>query len=43
VMYFNYLNETSAIVDVAIWMSLALTLISTADYFVRLRKLINVA
>ena len=43
VMYFNYLNQTSAIVDVAIWMSLSLTLISTADYFVRLRKLINEA
>ncbi len=39
VMFFNYRGETSVIVDVAIWMSLALTLISSADYFFKLRKL----
>ena len=41
VMYFNYRRETSAIVEAAIWVSLALTLISSADYFFRLRRLIN--
>lgn len=41
VMYFNYLGETSVIVDVSIWVSFALTVISAADYFVRLRLLIN--
>jgi cardiolipin synthase len=41
VMYFNYLRETSAIVEAAIWLSLALTLISSGDYFFRLRRLIN--
>ena len=41
VMYFNYLGRTSVLVDAAIWLSLALTLVSSADYFFRLRKLIN--
>jgi hypothetical protein len=41
VMYFNYRGETSPIVDVAIWVSFALTVISAADYFLRLRLLIN--
>ena len=41
VMYFNYLGRTSPLVDVAIWLSLGLTLISSADYFFKLRKLIN--
>jgi cardiolipin synthase len=41
VMYFNYREETSVLVDLAVWMSLGLTLASAADYFVRLRKLIN--
>jgi cardiolipin synthase len=41
VMYFNYLGETSIVVDVAIWLSLTLTVISAADYFFRLRRLIN--
>ena len=39
VMFFNYLRRTSVIVDLAIWASLALTLISSADYFFKLRKL----
>ena len=39
VMFFNYLRRTSVIVDIAIWASLALTLISSADYFFKLRKL----
>ena len=41
VMYFNYRRETSVLVDVGIWVSLALTLVSSADYFFRLRRLIN--
>jgi phosphatidylglycerophosphate synthase len=41
VMYFNYLGETSILVDVGIWVSFGLTAISAADYFVRLRLLIN--
>ncbi|HEY1301934.1 MAG TPA: CDP-alcohol phosphatidyltransferase family protein [Vicinamibacterales bacterium] len=41
VMYFNYRRETSVLVDMGIWLSLSLTLLSTADYFVRLRKLIQ--
>jgi cardiolipin synthase len=41
VMYFNFLGEASLIVDVAIWVSCGLTLVSAADYFLRLRLLIN--
>jgi cardiolipin synthase len=41
VMYFNYREEMSVLVDLGIWLSLALTLASAADYFFRLRKLIN--
>ena len=41
VMYFNYLRATSILVDIGIWLSLALTLVSSADYFFRLRRLIN--
>jgi cardiolipin synthase len=41
VMYFNYREETSLIVDLGIWLSLTLTLASAGDYFFRLRKLIN--
>lgn len=41
VMYFNYREETSVFVDLGIWLSLALTLASAADYFFRLRRLIN--
>ena len=41
VMYFNYRGETSILVDLAIWISFGLTAISAADYFVRLRFLIN--
>lgn len=41
VMYFNYLRRPSVIVEIGIWTSLALTLISSADYFVRLRRIIN--
>ena len=41
VMYFNYRRETSLLVDVWVWLSLALTLVSAADYFFKLRQLIN--
>jgi cardiolipin synthase len=41
VMYFNYRRETSVVVDLTIWLSFALTVISAADYFLRLRLLIN--
>ena len=41
VMYFNYLGVTSIFVEMAIWVSFALTAISAADYFLRLRLLIN--
>jgi cardiolipin synthase len=41
VMYYNYRGETSPVVDAGIWLSLGLTLLSGADYFFRLRRLIN--
>jgi cardiolipin synthase len=41
VMYFNYLGERSILVDAAIWLSLSLTVVSSGDYFFRLRRLIN--
>ena len=42
IMYFNWRMERSVIVDAVIWLALAVTLVSSADYFFRLRKLINV-
>jgi cardiolipin synthase len=41
IMYFNYRRETSLVVDIGIWVSLGLTVVSAADYFFRLRRLIN--
>jgi cardiolipin synthase (CMP-forming) len=41
VMYFNYRGETSVFVDLCIWGSLALTLVSAADYAFRMRRLIG--
>ena len=41
IMYFNYLGERSPVVDVFVWASLAVTLASAADYFIKLRRLIN--
>jgi cardiolipin synthase len=41
VLYFNYREETSVLVDLGVWLSLGLTLASAGDYFFRLRKLIN--
>ena len=43
VMFFNYRGETSIIVDIGIWLSLALTLVSSGDYFFKLRRLITEA
>lgn len=42
IMYFNWRMEKSVFVDAAIWLALVLTLASAADYFFRLRRLINV-
>jgi cardiolipin synthase len=41
VMYFNWRQQTSFLVDAGIWLSAALTALSAGDYFVRLRRLIN--
>jgi cardiolipin synthase (CMP-forming) len=41
VMYFNWRRQTSVLIDLFIWVSLALTVISSADYFLKLRQLIN--
>ncbi len=41
VMVFNWRRETSIVVDVFVWLSLGLTVISSADYFIKLRRLIN--
>lgn len=43
VMFFNYRHETSVLVDLGVWVSLGLTLVSSADYVVRLRRLITEA
>jgi cardiolipin synthase len=40
-MYYNWLQEKSRVVDAAVWTALALTLVSSGDYFFRVRKLIN--
>jgi cardiolipin synthase (CMP-forming) len=41
VMYFNYLGRSSVIVDVFVWGSLAITLVSGIDYVFRVAKLIH--
>ena len=41
VMFFNYRREQSVLVDLGIWASLTLTVVSAGDYFFRLRKLIE--
>ena len=40
-MFFNYRRETSVLTDVMVWLSLAMTLVSSGDYFVKMRRLIN--
>jgi cardiolipin synthase len=41
VMFYNYREEKSVVVTAAIWLSLALTLISSADYMFKMRRLIS--
>jgi cardiolipin synthase len=41
ILYFNYRRQTSVLVDIGMWVSLALTLTSSADYFLRVRRLVN--
>ena len=41
IMYFNYRREESILVDIGIWTSLVLTVASSADYFLRVRRLVN--
>ena len=41
IMYFNYRREQSIAVDIVVWLSLTLTVVSAADYFMKLRKLVN--
>lgn len=40
-MYFNWRRERSWLIDAAVYAALVLTLVSSADYFVRMRRLIN--
>ena len=41
VMYYNVRREQSLLIDLFVWLSLALTVISGVDYFFKLRRLIN--
>jgi cardiolipin synthase (CMP-forming) len=41
VMFFNWRRQVSVVVDTFVWASLALTITSSADYFFKLRRLIN--
>jgi cardiolipin synthase len=41
IMYFNYLGQTSPIVDAFIWGALAITLLSTLDYMWRIARIVN--
>lgn len=41
VMYLNWQRQPSPLVDALIWTSLALTAVSAADYFVRVRKIVD--
>lgn len=40
-LVYNWRQERSVVVDLAVYAALALTLISSLDYFVRMRRLIN--
>ena len=40
-LYFNWRREDSLLIDGAVYAALALTVISSADYFLRMRTLIN--
>jgi cardiolipin synthase len=41
VMFFNWRRHPSVVVDAFVWASLILTIASSADYFFKLRRLIN--
>jgi cardiolipin synthase len=41
VMFFNWRRQTSVLVDAAVWLALAITLVSSVDYLFRVRKLVN--
>jgi cardiolipin synthase len=41
IMFFNWRRQTSIVVELFVWVSLGLTVISSADYFFKLRRLIN--
>ncbi len=41
IMYFNYREQTSWLVDLGVWLSLLLTVTSAADYFMKLRTRVN--
>lgn len=41
VMFFNWRQEPSPLVNLTIWAALALTLLSSADYLIRIRALVN--
>ena len=43
VMFYNYRHEQSILVELFVWLSLTFTVISAADYFVKLRRLVNQA
>jgi len=40
-LYYNYLRQTSVLIDIGIWASLTLTVLSSADYFFRVRRIVN--
>jgi cardiolipin synthase len=40
-MYFNWRREQSVLIDAAVWVALAMTVVSSCDYFIRMRKFIN--
>lgn len=40
-LYFNWQQRRSWLVDAAVWAALALTLVSSLDYFIRMRRLLN--
>ena len=41
VMFYNWRRESSLVIAAFVWASLALTVVSSADYFLKLRNLIN--
>ena len=40
-LYYNYLRQKSVLIDIGIWISLTLTVLSSADYFFRVRRIVN--